>query len=107
MQSTGSHTGVQKMLKSIHCSDKKNGVKWGQRMVGRSRSTLHVMSSLRHESEMSMSNLFGIQYILVNYSVPWTYGYQKGGVGGGIVREIEVECIHWYIWMDNQQESTV
>lgn len=33
-------------------------------MVGRSRSTLHVMSSLRHESEMSMSSLLGIQYIL-------------------------------------------
>lgn len=34
-------------------------------MVGKSRSTLHVMSSLRHESEMSMSNLLGIQYILI------------------------------------------
>ena len=33
-------------------------------MVGRSRSTLHVMSSLRYESEMSMSSLLGIQYIL-------------------------------------------
>lgn len=33
-------------------------------MVGRSRSTLHVTSSLRHESEMSMSSLLDIQYIL-------------------------------------------
>ena len=53
------------MLKSIHCPDK--------RMVGRSRSTLHAMPSLRHESEMSMSNLLGTQDILVKVTVAGIY----------------------------------
>lgn len=43
-------------------------------MVGRSRSTLHAMPSLRHESEMSMSNLPGTQVILVKVTVAGIYG---------------------------------